>query len=896
MFCGISATPSKKVKLMTDTLCRENAILVVDDDSGMANLMQKQLSRSGMQAVYVNSGHEAVDWIDNHIPDLMLLDYQLSDMTGSQVVEELLRHDRHIPFILVTGRGDEKLAVDMMKQGARDYLVKDHNFLDLLPSVVSQTLSQINQEHRLAQAEKALRESETQYHAIFDAAGDALFVLDPEAKIIQANPQALRLYGYSQDEFANLSARELLHTDYQHLFEQMRLGVQSSGGFQSEAVACQKDGTLVDIELRSSTFIHSSRQHMLVMIRDISERKWAEEELNLSVQQLKISEQALREREARLRAIFQGSAIGIALVDLGGRALESNRALQEMLGYNKIELRKKVFTDFTHPANQSDSVSIFAKMVRGQCDHYQLENRLVRKNGANVWVRLTASLVRGEGGKPNYIINMVEDVSDRQEALRQLGDKQRAMATLMDNLPGIAFRCRNDRQWTMEFVSEGCLVLTGYTAQQIQDNTEISYADLIVEEDREKVWDEIQQAIAQRAPYKISYRIKTISGQIKWVWERGRAICDESMEVVALEGFITDITERKHAEDQARKGHDQYHSLFEKMRNGFAYHEIVCDDTGEPIDYVFLEVNEVFEDLCGIKRDRLIGKRVKEIQEKTQGFHHDWLDTYGKVALTGQSVEFEHFSEAHQRWFRISAYSPQEGHFVTVLEDIHDRRMVEEELRIFALRLEQSNRDLDQFAHTACQCLKEPLNNLIEDCRQTREYLRETIDSGLEKCLSHMESNVHQVMNVTEDLWRYARADFDRLKFEPADLKELINQAARELGEDFLNKFSIEQENLPTVACDRNLVSQLFRCLLSNSWSLSYPQKSTIKITADVLDNLWQITFTDQGKGIAPEHHDKIFNMFYQLPDHGCPNCGGIGLAIAQKNRRKARRHDIPPI
>ncbi|MGV8088954.1 MAG: ATP-binding protein [Methanothrix sp.] len=132
-----------------------------------------------------------------------------------------------------------------------------------------------------------------------------------------------------------------------------------------------------------------------------------------------------------------------------------------------------------------------------------------------------------------------------------LRESKRMLTTLMSNLPGMAYRCRNDRQRTMEFVSDGCLELTGRSSPELLRNSAISYVDLIHPDDQDRVWSEIQQATEKRTPFRLAYRINAGS-ETKWVWEHGQGIFDATGKLLALEGFIHDITERKLAED-ARK-------------------------------------------------------------------------------------------------------------------------------------------------------------------------------------------------------------------------------------------------------------------------------------------------------------------------------------------------------
>jgi len=129
-----------------------------------------------------------------------------------------------------------------------------------------------------------------------------------------------------------------------------------------------------------------------------------------------------------------------------------------------------------------------------------------------------------------------------------LQESERILKTLMSNLPGMAYRCRNDAQWTMRFVSEGSEELTGYTPSDLVENQEIAYRDLIVLEDRPPVRKAVDAAIARREPFQVTYRIQTRDGEQKWIWEQGQGVFDEYDRVMALEGFATDITERVQAQ------------------------------------------------------------------------------------------------------------------------------------------------------------------------------------------------------------------------------------------------------------------------------------------------------------------------------------------------------------
>ncbi|AOT70866.1 HD domain-containing phosphohydrolase [Geosporobacter ferrireducens] len=125
---------------------------------------------------------------------------------------------------------------------------------------------------------------------------------------------------------------------------------------------------------------------------------------------------------------------------------------------------------------------------------------------------------------------------------------------------------------------------------------------------------------------------------------------------------------------------DTYRALIENMLDGFAYHKIVFDDEGKPIDYIFLDVNDAFEQLTGLKKEEILGKRMTSVFENNLEEDSDWIDLYGQVAITGESIRFEKYFHPLKRWYSVSAYSNETGYFSTIFHDITNNKENEEKL------------------------------------------------------------------------------------------------------------------------------------------------------------------------------------------------------------------------
>ena len=126
---------------------------------------------------------------------------------------------------------------------------------------------------------------------------------------------------------------------------------------------------------------------------------------------------------------------------------------------------------------------------------------------------------------------------------------------------------------------------------------------------------------------------------------------------------------------------DTYRALIENMLDGFAYHKVLFNEEGKPVDYIFLDVNDAFEELTGLKKESILEKRLTEVFENTPEGHSEWIDLYAQVALTGESIRFEKYFAPLKRWYSISAYSNEDDYFSTIFHDITENKENEEKLR-----------------------------------------------------------------------------------------------------------------------------------------------------------------------------------------------------------------------
>jgi len=229
-----------------------------------------------------------------------------------------------------------------------------------------------------------------------------------------------------------------------------------------------------------------------------------------------------------------------------------NRGAQENLGYSMEELRNMTPLDLKPRFTTQSFQHLLHPLKTGKEKIVEFRTVHRRKNGTLYPIEVHLQLMGHETS--NIFVAIILDLTDRVKAENALQESQRTLSTLMSNLSGMVYRCKNNPAWTIEFVSAGCKGLTGYPPEALIGNQKVSYGrDLIAKEDQERVWNEVQLANKEKRPYQLSYTLNSADGSKKWVWEQGCGVYSSEGKVVALEGYVFDVTQVRNLEEQLRK-------------------------------------------------------------------------------------------------------------------------------------------------------------------------------------------------------------------------------------------------------------------------------------------------------------------------------------------------------
>ncbi len=189
----------------------------------------------------------------------------------------------------------------------------------------------------------------------------------------------------------------------------------------------------------------------------------------------------------------------------------------------------------------------------------------------------------------------------------------------------------------------------------------------------------VERVRAAGAVSDFEYEVHRRDGSTAWLSIHARAVWDPDVSELCIEGLIVDVTRRRDAEQALVESRERYRSLFERMAEGVTSCRMLFDDAGQPIDWIYLDVNPAFEELTGLAD--VTGKLVTEVIPGIRETNPELFEIYGRVTRTGMPERFETYLPALKRWFAISASRPRPDHFAAIFENVTDRKRVDEELR-----------------------------------------------------------------------------------------------------------------------------------------------------------------------------------------------------------------------
>lgn len=467
-----------------------------------------------------------------------------------------------------------------------------------------------------------------------------------------------------------------------------------------------------------------------------------------------------------------------------------------------------------------------------------------------------------------------------QQLLESGKEHTRQLNSMIGNLPGFVYRCKYDEHWTMVYVSEGCLAITGYSPDDLINNKTTSFNMVIKEAYRDHLFAKWKQTINDMVPFYEEYEITTASGETRWVLEQAVAVYDNNGDVQFLEGYIDDITQKQALNEALTKSESKYRYLFESNPAPmWIYDEETLD---------FLEVNAAAIEHYGYTRKEFLQRTIKDIRPKED------VDRLVKDVDETTRVLNRAGTWRHQKKNGDLIYVDIVSHRLdyedikarlVISTDITQRILLQQELVKAKEKAEESDRLKSAFLANMSHEIRTPMNSIIGFI----SLLQEENLTAAEKSeyLDIVRKNGDRLLSTLNDIVDVSKIESGQVVVNPSvfDLNEvmincfgLFRQDALIKGLEF-KRPTLLMPDVSFVRTDKDKLYSIVTNLVKNA--LKYTQKGFVAFDCSISNGELFLTVVDSGIGIPYEKQRAIFERFIQVDSHRKSTFEGAGLGLA---------------
>ncbi len=603
-------------------------------------------------------------------------------------------------------------------------------------------------------------------------------------------------------------------------------------------------------------------------------------ELTLLTENLKRSEEALRLSEERFRKAFEEGPIGIVLGSADFRILKANRALCQMLGYTEQELVGLRFVDITHPEDADQTLQLGGKLFNEETSSYQLEKRYVTKAQRIIWAHLTASLIRGQDGKPLYALGIIEDISRRREAEQILETSERRFRALIEKSSD-SISLINPKGIILYDAEPATFRNLGYAGAEVVGHSAFEFIHPEDVEVTKKLFDEL--AHKPGSTITTHYRIRHKDGSWHWMEGTGTNLLNEpSVQAIVINA--RDVTERKRAEEKLHQSEELFSKAF--LASPVAI-TIATLTEGR-----FIDVNDSFLQLMGYSREEVIGRTALELGMWVSPDHRAAFVQGLRDGGSLRNVEcaFRTGSGEIREGLGAAELIELKGErcILTLILDITDRKRFEVELAKARDEALESARIKSEFLANISHEVRTPLNGIIgmtvllQDTSMTPEQ---------KQFLKTVQASADTLLTIINDILDFSKIEAGKLQFETLDfdLRGTVESTIELLAERAQSKqielISVIYDDVPTLLRgDPGRLRQVISNLVVNGIKFTEKGEVVLRVTRESETNTHVtvcFTVTDTGIGIPPDALPYLFQAFSQADGSTTRKYGGTGLGLA---------------
>lgn len=758
------------------------------------------------------------------------------------------------------------------------------------------------------QKAERLKQSEDRFRMVFDHSNDAIFLVDPQrGHILDANRKACHILGYSREELLSKNLAGIHPYEMPEFLAFARSVFDRGSGWTDELTYRTRQGEFLPAETSASVIEHEGRQILITMARDITVRRQAE--------------QALRESEARFRALFRYAPVGIAVARPGEGILQANAALETMLGYGEDELKGRVIEDFTAPEDVRKNRALMKELYVGAADSVHLVKRYRSKDGRVIWGDLSASVIPDDEGRPHLGVAIVQDITERQQVKEAEREQRELAAALADvatalnsslNLNDVLKRILDDMGrvvphdaseiWLVEEGVARIVGCRGYAEQGCEDAMlalRLTVDDLpsmrkVLETGQPVVIDDIERfpglvpsVMTGRARSLVTVPIRATGstlGFLNLIHKSPRFFTDNHSH--QLQAFADHAAVAIH---NAR--------LYQELETyGVHLKQAVKQQTRE-----LRQTKERVETILNHSPDAILLLGPEGGIETTNPAFHSMFD-YDKDQLQGESLAIlVNAGQANQLRQALARVKQEAGpRRVELTAQRQDGSTFDVQIDLAAVRengellgvvcslrnitsLKDVERMKDDFISTATHELRTPLTSL-------RLFSEILLNPNLNEdrrthYLAAIRQQVIQLSEIVDYMLNIMRLEAEyglEIKPESIILQDLLAgvlEPFKETSPDHRFELNV-QVQLPPVTGDAFRLKQVLRNLISNAVKYS-PDGGTVTIRTRRQSRYVAVSVQDEGIGMTPDQQRYVFEKFYRA-DTVSTSGTGLGLTICR--------------
>ncbi|QKG79947.1 PAS domain S-box protein [Tenuifilum thalassicum] len=853
---------------------KHTRILIAEDLKTDLELIIRELKQHGLEFDYQTTDNEEefVKLLTSVTPDIVLTDYMMPRFTGMKALKIVKEYDPLIPVIVVTGSMNEETAVECMKAGASDYVIKEH--LKRLGPAVEHALRNSKVEKEKRDAELKLKETELRFKFIADNANDVIYIVRfyPKTHFEYLSPSFERISGYKVEEVYknHRLLLDLIHPDDRCVIENIAAKKNLNNYFITRWQT--KKGSSIWVEMHSTPILNDKNDIVAIhgIARDITKRKLAEIKL--------------QEREQTLSNLVENlpGFIYRCANDKNWTMIYLSPAVKKVTGYEPEELINNQTLSFNDIILPQYRQAIWEKWQIALSTQEKIvdEYEILTKDGQTRWVWEQGKGIYDEEGNLLFIEGYIADITERKKAEAAIREKERELAEIFNSTQEAIIIYDFDKHTIID-CNTATRELYGYSKEELIGKP-FGYLSSYNPPYTEAEATKIINKVVNQGSHTYTWQGKKKNGEALWI--------EVSLKIATIGGtprfiaVIRDITERKTYQEKIAQRESEFREIFNSTSEAI----IIYDTQNGRI----IDCNARAIEMYGYSsKEEFIKLTYRDLGSDTLPNTNELINIHSSNATKNGPQRFDWLAKkknGEHFWVEVSLKRTKIGGYdreLTVIRDITERKKFEQDLIDAKDRAEESDRLKSAFLANLSHEIRTPMNAIMG----FSDLLKLPVDEAKRsEYIDIIQKSGKRLLDIISETVEIAKLDTGMVKPNPESFE--LNQFMLDIYNEMKIKATankdieliLTNQNLSTpfnIYTDKVKLQQILINLISNG--LKYTPRGSVSFGYELINNRIVFRVKDTGIGIEQKYREMIFKRFFRVQNPLTIKVGGIGLGLA---------------